>query len=390
MLILKLAYKNIKGAGLRTWLNVLALSFAYAAIIFVQGMIDGMSNQMETFSINAQYGGGQYWQQEYDPYDPLTLDDAHSKVPTELQQLVDEKKALPILIRQATIYPQGRMQNALLKGIETDQNILTIPSFVLVNDDGYIPALIGKRMSKSMGINKGDYLTVRWRDAQGKFDANDVKIVEIMKTNSAEIDVGQLWIPLERMRQMTSMPDESTMIVLEKNSAFNKTVGKWQHKDLDYLLEDVRAAMAVEAAGDSLFYIVLLLLAMLAIFDTQILSLYRRRKEMGTLMALGMTRTKLIQLFTLEGSMHAILAAILAAIYSTPLFLYLASDGIGLPEATAEMGFAMGDVLYPLFSFGLIVGTIIIVLLITTIVSYIPTRKISRLKPTDALRGKLT
>ena len=77
--------------------------------------------------------------------------------------------------------------------------------------------------------------------------------------------------------------------------------------------------MQVEQIGDSLFYIVLLLLAMLAIFDTQILSLFRRRKEMGTMMAMGMTRNNLIQLFTLEGAMHAALAAVVGAIYGAPL-----------------------------------------------------------------------
>jgi len=390
MLIPKLALKNIRGAGLRTWLNVIALSFAYVAIIFIQGLINGMTHQMESVNIGAQYGGGQYWQKEYDPYDPLTLDDAHSKIPVELQQLVDEKKALPILIRQATIYPQGRMQNALLKGIEIDQNVLSIPTAALVSDDNSIPALIGSRMSKSMGLNKGDFLTVRWRDAQGKFDANEVKIVGIINTAASDIDIGQLWIPLDRMRKMTSMPEEATMIVLEQNSQFNNKISGWQYKNLDFLLKDLRSAMQVEQIGDSIFYIVLLLLAMLAIFDTQILSLYRRRKEMGTLMALGMTRNNLIQLFTLEGAMHAVLAAVVGAIYGAPLFIYLATTGIKMPGGVDEMGFGLGDALFPIFSVGLIIKTLLIVLAITTIVSYIPTRKISRLKPTDALRGKLT
>ncbi|HMN25694.1 MAG TPA: FtsX-like permease family protein [Ignavibacteriaceae bacterium] len=390
MLIPKLALKNIRGAGLRTWLNVIALSFAYVAIIFIQGLINGMTHQMESVNIGAQYGGGQYWQKEYDPYDPLTLDDAHSKIPVELQQLVDEKKALSILIRQATIYPQGRMQNALLKGIEIDQNVLSIPTAALVSDDNSIPALIGSRMSKSMGLNKGDFLTVRWRDAQGKFDANEVKIVGIINTAASDIDIGQLWIPLDRMRKMTSMPEEATMIVLEQNSQFNNKISGWQYKNLDFLLKDLRSAMQVEQIGDSIFYIVLLLLAMLAIFDTQILSLYRRRKEMGTLMALGMTRNNLIQLFTLEGAMHAVLAAVVGAIYGAPLFIYLATTGIKMPGGVDEMGFGLGDALFPIFSVGLIIKTLLIVLAITTIVSYIPTRKISRLKPTDALRGKLT
>ncbi|MBZ0199944.1 MAG: FtsX-like permease family protein [Ignavibacteriaceae bacterium] len=390
MLIPKLAIKNLYGAGLRTWLNVIALSFSYVAIIFLQGLFTGMNDQMETSTIKAQYGGGQYWQKEYDPFDALSLDDAHGKVPSNLQILIEKNKAVPILIRQASIYPNGRIQNALLKGIKSDQKVLTIPTSSLKSDDGFIPALIGSRMAKSTGLNIGDYVTVRWRDANGTFDADELKIVEIMTTEVSEIDNGQLWIPIDRMREMTAMPDEATMIVLKKNSKFNKNISGWNYKDLDYLLKDIHALSTTKSVGGSIFYIVLLLLAMLAIFDTQILSIFRRRKEMGTLMAMGMTRNKLIQLFTLEGAMHAVLAALAAIVYGAPLIGYVASVGYGLPASTDSFGFAMGDRIYPVFTAGLIIGTILLVFTVTTIVSYLPTRRISRLKPTDALRGKLT
>ncbi len=390
MIIPKLAFKNIYGAGLRTWLNVIALSFSFVAIIFLQGLYNGMADQMEKETLDAQYAGGQYWQSDYDPYDPLTLENAHEKVPGKLQELVEENKAVPILIRQASIYPNGRFQNALLKGIAPEQTILSIPTSVLITDEETIPALIGSRMAKSTGLKIGDYVTVRWRDANGTFDANEIKIVEVMKTNVSDIDNGQLWIPIEKMRKMTAMPDEATIIVLEKGSQFSDKVANWNHKDLEFLMQDIRALFLSKSIGGSIFYIVLLLLAMLAIFDTQILSIFRRRKEMGTLMALGMTRSKLIQLFTLEGAMHAVLAAIVAAVYGIPLLLYVASTGYGLPEATDSFGFALGNRIFPTFTVGLIIGTTLLVLIVTTIVSYLPTRKIAKLKPTDALRGKLT
>jgi putative ABC transport system permease protein len=390
MIILKLAFKNIYGAGLRTWLNVIALSFSFVAIIFLQGLYNGMNDQIEKATVDAQYAGGQYWHGNYDPYDPLTLDDAHGKIPDDLQKLIKEKKAVPILIRQVTIYPNGRFQNAMLKGIAPEQTVLTIPASVLKTDQAAIPALIGSRMAKSTGLNIGDYVTVRWRDANGTFDADEIKIVEVMKTDVSEIDNGQLWIPIEKMRKMLAMPDEATIIVLEKGSQFSKTIENWKYKDLEFLMQDLRALFLTKSIGGSIFYIVLLLLAMLAIFDTQILSIFRRKKEMGTLMALGMTRSKLIQLFTLEGAMHAILAAVVAAVYGIPLLMYVASTGYGLPEATDSFGFAMGNRIFPTFTAGLIIGTTLLVLIVTTIVSYLPTRRIAKLKPTDALRGKLT
>ena len=390
MMIPKLAFRNIYGAGLRTWLNVIALSFSFVAIIFLQGLYNGMNDQIEKATVDAQYAGGQYWQKDYDPYDPLTLDDAHGKIPVNLQKLVEDKKAITILIRPATIYPNSRFQNALLKGIAPDQTVLSIPTSVLATDETATPALIGSRMAKSTGLKKGDYVTVRWRDANGTFDADEIRIEEVMKTDVSEIDNGQIWIPIETMREMMAMPNEATIIVMEKGSQFSEKIDNWNHKDLKFLLRDLRVLFLSKSIGGSIFYTVLLLLAMLAIFDTQILSLYRRRKEMGTLMALGMTRFKLIQLFTLEGAMHAVLAALVAAVYGTPLLIYVATTGYGLPDAADSFGFAMGNRLFPTFTAGLIVGTTVLVIIVTTIVSYLPTRRIAKLEPTDALRGRFT
>jgi ABC-type antimicrobial peptide transport system permease subunit len=61
-----------------------------------------------------------------------------------------------------------------------------------------------------------------------------------------------------------------------------------------------------------------------------------------------------------------------------------------LPQATDSFGYAMGNRIFPMFTAGLVIGTTLLVLIVTTIVSYLPTRRIAKLKSTDALRGKLT
>ena len=131
-------------------------------------------------------------------------------------------------------------------------------------------------------------------------------------------------------------------------------------------------------------------MALLAIFDTQVLAIFRRRKEMGTLMALGLPRGKVIALFTLEGAMHGALALVVGAIYGIPLLIFSAKVGFPIPETMGEMGMALGSTLYPIYGVRLVAGTVLLVLVTVTIVSFLPTRKIARLKPTDALRGKLS
>ncbi len=63
--------------------------------------------------------------------------------------------------------------------------------------------------------------------------------------------------------------------------------------------------------------------------------------------------------------------------------------GISIPVNSSDFGIAMAEKLYPVYSLGLIAGTVLIVLLVTTIVSYWPSRKIAKLNPTEALRGRI-
>ncbi|MGA9405542.1 MAG: FtsX-like permease family protein [Bacteroidota bacterium] len=390
MLTLKLALRNIISAGLRTWLNVIALSFAFVAIIFLQGFYDGLNDQVEHATIDALYGGGQYWQTAYDPYDPLTLEDAHAQIPPPLQTLIDGKAAASILIRPATIYPQGRFRSVILKGIDPDQTVLSLPSSLLKEGRDGIPAIIGNRMAKNAGLHKGDVVTVQWRDVHGTFDARDVNIVEVFKTTVPDIDNEQIWIPLDQLQQFTHMPNQATMVVLKKNVVPATSVPGWEFKDLQFLLRDLHSVVKMKRVQGSIMYLLLLFLAMLAIFDTQVLSIWRRRKEMGTLMALGMTRIKIIELFTMEGALHSLFAALVAALYGIPLMAYIANNGFDLPAKTDSFGFAIGEKLFPIFSPALVGGTTLLVCVVTTIVSFLPTRKIAHLKPTDALRGKFS
>jgi ABC-type lipoprotein release transport system permease subunit len=390
MLLLKLALRNVFHAGLRTWLNVVALSFAFVVIVLLQGFFNGLNDQVERATVDGLYGGGQYWHPSYNPYDPLTLDDAHGIVRQPLLSLVSERKATPILIRSGSIYPAGRFRSVLLKGIDPDQEILSIPSALLKNREGIIPALIGRRMAKSVGLNKGDILTVQWRDAHGTFDARDVTIVDIFQTSVQEIDKDQVWVPLEGLRQFVRMPGEATLVVLKKGASPVQGVSDWEFKNLDYLLQDLHALVRMKTVQGSMYYLLLLFLAMLAIFDTQVLSIWRRRKEMGTLMALGMTRAKVIGLFTLEGATHSILAALTAALYGIPLLAYIAVVGFEYPQAADSYGIALGERLFPVYTVSLVLGTTLLVCIVTTVVSYLPTRKIAHLKPTDALRGKFS
>ena len=59
-----------------------------------------------------------------------------------------------------------------------------------------------------------------------------------------------------------------------------------------------------------------------------------------------------------------------------------------MPMDYSEMGFMIAKQLMPVYSFSLIITTTALVFLIVIIVSYLPSRRIAKMKPTNALKGK--
>ena len=390
MMTLELAIRNLLGAGMKTWLRVGVLSLAFVTIVALQGMYEGMNLQATEAMVGAELGGGQYWHEKYDPQNPLDLPDAHGPVPSVLGQLAASGNATAILAVQGFMYVGGNFRPVLLKGIEPSQKVLALPTAVLDGAGTEAPALIGSRMARDTGLKVGDVATIRWRDARGTFDAQEVRIARVMSTTVQTVDSGQLWLPLDRLRQMARMDGEATWIVLGTDAPAPGAIAGWPFKDPDFLLTDLRAMVRMKRMGGSIAYAMLLFMAMLAILDTQILSIFHRRKEIGTLMALGVTRGSVIRLFTMEGAFNAVLAALAGALYGIPLLAFATRVGFPLPAAIDQAGVSLGERIYPAYGAVLVVGTTLAVLLVTTVVSYLPARRIAQLKPTDALRGRLT
>jgi len=388
MLALRLAFKNLIGAGLRTWLNVAVLSFAFVLMIFYNGMIDGWNRQGRNDTRDWEIGQGQYWHPAYDKYDPYTIQDAHQAISEKINRSIINGELTPVLISQATIYPQGRMQSVILKGLDPDQKILKLPTVDLNDIQDAYPAIIGKRMAENAKLNVGDNVLVRWRDKNGMFDAIEIRIVSIFKTNVPSVENGQIYVPIDVLREMTGMENEATLLVAGESCSLEAIEG-WDFKNTHFLLAEFDAIIRAKKPGGYFLSGMLLILALLAIFDTQVLSIFRRQKEIGTFIALGLTRSQVVGIFTVEGGAHSLLAAIVGAAYGIPLFLWLDTSGIPMAPNTGDAGITIAETIYPYYSLGLIATSLILVMVSATIVSYLPARRISKMKPTDALKGKL-
>ncbi|MDR2083866.1 MAG: FtsX-like permease family protein [Bacteroidales bacterium] len=389
MLTIRTAFKNILGAGKRTWLNVFVLSFTMVITVAFNGLIDGWVEESKEESIKWEMGDGQFWHPKYDRYDIFSLQDAHGQIPSELISYVESGNAAPVLLTQATIYPQGRMQNIILNGIGIEQSVLEIPVDLLRTENkADIQVIIGERMANSAELKKGDRVMLRWRDKNGVFDAQEVVIAGIFNNKIPTTDAGKIWMNINDLYNMTEMHGEATYIVKSKDCPINN-VNQWIFHDLKYLLADIEEMQKSASMESAVVFILLLSISLLAVFDTQTLSIFRRQKEIGTYIALGMTPRKVIGLFTLEGTCYSILAVAAGIIWGTPLLILFKKYGFSIPGSFQDIGVVMGDAMYPVYNFSSIITTLFIIIILSAFISYIPARKIAKQNVVYALKGKI-
>ena len=392
-MLFKIAIKNLLGARLRTWLNVFVTALSFFMIILFSAMYDGMREHAKQVTIDTEIAGGAYWHPQYDPLDPITFEDAHATLPSAVKTLVNQGKAFPVLVSQATIYPDGRIMPVIMKGILPEQNIVNMPTQMLANDQEVtIPVLIGRSMANNAKLEVGDTFTIRWLDANQTYDADEGTVVHIMDTENFKLDIGHVWIPLEKAQTMLAMEEEATYVTYAKGLSIKENRGDWIPRDVKFLIRDMEALIEADEPNAAIMYIILLCFAAMGIFNAQVLSIFRRGKEIGTLMALGMTRSRVVGLFTIEGGLNALLAGIMTVIFFGPLLWYVGVNGIwlGVDYSDGAMGIIVEKYLIPVYSVKLVVTTTIVVSFIVLIVSYIPSRRIAKMKPTDALRGKVS
>ncbi len=198
------------------------------------------------------------------------------------------------------------------------------------------------------------------------------------------VDEGVAWLRLDHLRQITQRPIEITWVVVKNNLGEVKGL---EFLDVNYLMRDLLTLLKYDRRNTRILWIILLLLAGISVFNTQYLNIFKRQKEIGTLLAMGMTPSRVVKLFTLEGSLAAFGAVVMTALLGVPFFAWFQTVGFDVSHLS-ETGIPVRENIFLVFRPGEIALSVFITISLMILVAWWPVRRISRLDPTLALRGR--
>ena len=407
-MLIKLAFRNIFRHFTRTFLTFLAIAIGLMFLILIDSMLTGIDQESFDRIINYETGHIKIFDRGYrEDEENLPLDKSIEKPEVIIKALekdpgvagitsrinfrlmlsdgIDQYPAVGIAVSPTDDKEVFLLKQAVEKG-----------EFFLTEDEESI--LLGEGVAEDFDVDVGDYMTILMRTKYDTYQALDLRVKGILRTEDPKIDWAAVVIPLGLGQESLDMGAGVTEIDIKlkdpaKIEEFRDILAKdipgveiatW--KDL---AEDVLAIAQAKRTGTSFVLFSVFIIALIGISNTILLAAFERVREIGMMAAMGMRRRQIILLFVLEGAMIGVLGSItgclLGILLNIPMVKYGINWGI-LMRDIGDVGYRITGASRGVWNINMIVIAFIAGIVISALTSIYPARVASRMEPTEALR----
>ena len=415
MELIRIGFRNVRRNLRRTALNALAIALGTAIMIVSVAWVRGYFTSLYGGIIRIDTGHAQVLHPEYrDQERRLPLDLTVSDYDRVRERLLEVPSVTAVAARLdfgaqvAAAAQPGRSTRLLGRGIEpeNERRITVLADHI----EGGEPlsaeragVLLGERLASRLRVRPGDSLLLRVISRDGEWREETVELVGLFSLGYPAIDETSFLVSLPIAQRITGVGEEVTRLVVALNSGpaveshvarLNQALAGEQpglrvHPWRDFVQVIVRAVEA-DTAGFAIIIAVLYLLIVVGILNSMSMSVHERRREIGTLRAIGMKRPALRRLILVEGAAVALIGAAAGSVLAALSGIYFGGVGFDLSVlAGTGLPLPFGDRFAADFRVQDYLIAAAIALLTATAGTLLPARRAARLPITEALGSHL-
>jgi putative ABC transport system permease protein len=258
--------------------------------------------------------------------------------------------------------------------------------------------LLGNGLARYLETAVGDTVVVLGQGYHGLTAVGKYPIVGLVTFPTPELDSGMAFVTLARARDLTGAYGRLTSlaVMLTGQRELVSTAGRlrdalgprfevltWE----EMLPELVQLIQWDNASGLIMLAIVYVVIGF-GILGTVLMMTMERTREFGMLISIGMKRTWLEGIVTLESALLSLVGALAGALLAIPVIAYFHAHPIHMSGVAAEVTVQFGfEPIMPfLLAPGLFLNQGLVVLGIALIASLYPALRIATMDPVTALR----
>lgn len=254
-------------------------------------------------------------------------------------------------------------------------------------------AILGEGLARTLGVKPGDSIVLLGTTANGSANAIEVTVAGTFFTIYKEYDDTALRLPIPLARKLMRVDGATSWVaLLERTESTQSTIESIRPKlpaevfqiiPWTELADFYNKVVVLFSKQVDVVKIIIGLIIILTISNTQTMSVLERTTEIGTSLAIGLRGSDVLRLFLLEGALIGIVGGLLGIGLGYVLGEIISAIGIPMPPPP---GMARGYTGQILISSSLVVDALILSLSTTLLASIMPAWKASRMNIVDALR----
>ena len=399
-MLLKIAWRNIWRNTTRSVVVIIAIALGLWAGVFASAFVQGLMKQKIESVISMEMSDFQF-------HEPGFRDEFLAKLYMANGEAIRSEVAAEESVLGSTgrLISMGMMgsakQNGAVKimGINPeDEHLVTGLSDRLV-DGKYFegvkrnPVLISQRMAEKYKVKVRSKIVLTIQDVDGEIIAGAFRVVGIYRTGNGIFDDMHVYVRQPDLRGMMKIDEglHEIAVLLNDHDLADPMAIKYQekHEKLEvqsWLDLATGMRMMVGMIDQYLYYIVgIILIALLfSILNTMLMAVLERVREIGMLMAVGMTKGKVFMMIMLETVMLGLIGGPLGLLFSWVFITYFQSAGINLGGTYEDYGFS--SIVYPYLDSASYIEVTYMVVIMAIVAAIYPAIKALNLKPVEAIR----
>ena len=398
-----IAWRNLWRNRKRTLLSAGAIAFSVALLTFAMSMQSGTYATMVDNATRLLDGHIQLQRRGYldDPRIESAIDSAAERV-AQVRAVPGVVAAAPRIAAFALVSGNDRSYGAQLLGVDpaAERALSSLPDMLAEGRyiEGGAQAYAGRVLARNLEVSVGDQIVVLGTAANGGVAALAVTLVGTFASGIAELDRQLLQVPYAPVAEAFEMHDAAHAIVVRAESVpsaaavagalrrdlpADQVVLEWQA-----LLPDLQQAIMLDRAASNVMFGILAAVVTIGVLNGFLMTVFERTREFGMLMAIGMRARAVIVLLQAEALMLSCLGCATGVAIGVPLVLWLGHVGIPVGDSgAAARAFHISDRLHPALSLVSIVRPVVLLLVCSQLAALLPTLRVRRLQPVEALRA---
>ncbi len=402
----KLAWRNIWRNKRRTLITIASIFFALFFALAMRALQVGSYGHMADSIVQAFTGFIQVHKDGY--WDDQTINNCiilDQELISQLESTENVSAVVPRLESFALASSEDKTKGVLVVGIDPElETDLTHPDRKL-SEGTYLDAqssgvLVSRRLAEFLDLSLHDTLTLISQGYHAATAAGLYPVTGIVDIPNPELDRRLVYMNIASAQEFYGAENMVSSLIINLYDpgemrhtikSITESIDMEQYEVMDWEELNPTLVQQIESdqAGGYIMLAVLYLIVGFGVMGTLIMMTTERRREFGVMVAVGMQKTRLGMILTIEMVLLGIIGIFSGIIGSLPLISYFVQHPIEYTGEIAELfeSYGMEPIMPAALEPGYFVGQSAIVLVIFILAIVYPVYTVIRLNEIKAMRA---